>query len=63
MNLIKPEYIRFLKPVKFLFIEKGDVYRVYYDKNCRRFIKIEDMLIDVDKRKGTGYIELFTKDN
>ncbi|MBN2368668.1 hypothetical protein JXC34_06615 [Candidatus Woesearchaeota archaeon] len=60
MIAITKEYIRFLKPVPFLYIDKGDEFRVYYDKECRRFIKHEGLRIDVDKRKGTGYMELIT---
>jgi hypothetical protein len=55
------EHVKFKKPVPFLYIKEGDVFRVYYDKNCRRLIKVDEFLIDVDKRKDLDYMELLVK--
>jgi hypothetical protein len=34
-------YIIFIKPVDFLFIEKGEIFKLYQDYDKRYFIKID----------------------
>jgi hypothetical protein len=55
------EYVRFTEDVRLLDIRTGDTFRVYYDKSCTRYIKLDDLVINVDKRKNTGCMELIIK--
>ncbi|MFH2020541.1 MAG: hypothetical protein ABIJ34_03950 [archaeon] len=57
----KIEYVRFIKPVPFLGIQTNDTIRIYYDHNCTRWIKVDDLMINVDKKKDIGYLELIDK--
>jgi hypothetical protein len=35
-------YIIFIKPVDFLFIEKGEIFKLYQDYDKRYFIKLDN---------------------
>jgi hypothetical protein len=56
------EYIKFTEDVPLLDIKKGYIFRVYYDKSCTRFIKVDDLVINVDKKKDCGSMELISRE-
>jgi hypothetical protein len=56
------EYIKFILDVPLLNIKSGELFRVYYDKNCTRHIKVDDLVLNVDKRKDRESMEIISKE-